>query len=82
MSCEFSEVRSWRIVEADEPGWAFMIFEKATEAPGVRELDGDERSSYLDSVGSVRGVDRDRGQPSDQDGCERPSRSLEGLLPF
>jgi len=79
---EFSESRSWRIVDSDEPGWAFMIFEKSSEAPGVRDLTEDESSSYLDSVISVSGSERERDQLELMDGCEGPSRSREGLLPF
>ena len=65
----------------EKSGWFYMAFEAATEAPGVRELDGDERISYLDSVVSVSAVDRDRDQTDISDACYAP-RSSEGLLPF
>ena len=76
----WTESLQWRIIEMPEkPGWFYMAFEGATEAPGVRDLDKGERSAYLDSVVSVSAVDRDRDETEIPDGCDR---SPEGLLLF
>ncbi len=79
---DWSPALSWRIIDMPEkPGWFYMAFEARTEAPGTRDLTVVEEIAYLDSVVSVSAVDRDRDQLS-IDGCEGPSASAEGLLPF
>ena len=64
----------------EKSGWFYMAFEAGSEAPGVRELDGDERFSYLDSVRSVSEFDRDRDQ-LEIDGCVTPQALARGV-PF
>ena len=56
---EYRDSLSWRIMRNDS-GDHFMFFDAATEIPATRELTEAEKIGYLDSVVSVRAVERER----------------------